>query len=118
MLGHEEVLRSQKNVCELEQQWTHEYGTVFRVGGFYGVRSASYRRVHCQVCTNSHRQHDTILVSDAKALQHIFTTADRYPKGADEERFAHAVFGPGLVTVSGTLFGALYGTVGLKMVTY
>lgn len=53
MLGHEEVLRSQKNVCELEQQWTHEYGTVFRVGGFYGVRSASYRRVHCQVCANS-----------------------------------------------------------------
>ncbi|KAK0438908.1 cytochrome P450 [Armillaria borealis] len=62
-LGHELVLRSQEEFGDLETKWRREYGTVYRIGGCFGQ--------------------DLLVVSDPKALEHIFHPSRPYPKTSD-----------------------------------
>ncbi|PBK89446.1 cytochrome P450 [Armillaria gallica] len=62
-LGHELVLRSQKEFGDLETKWRREYGTIYRIGGCFGQ--------------------DLLVVSDPKALEHIFHPSRPYPKTSD-----------------------------------
>ncbi|KAK0199554.1 cytochrome P450 [Desarmillaria ectypa] len=62
-LGHEQVLRTQDVFGDLETKWRREYGTVYRIRGCFG-------------------QH-LLVVSDPKALEHIFHTSRPYPKTSD-----------------------------------
>ncbi|KAK0506749.1 cytochrome P450 [Armillaria luteobubalina] len=62
-LGHELVLRSQEEFGDLETKWRREYGTVYRIGGCFGQ--------------------DILVVSDPKALEHIFHPSRPYPKTSD-----------------------------------
>ncbi|KAI3599099.1 cytochrome p450 [Moniliophthora roreri] len=65
-------------------QWTREYGSAFRA----------------KTILNE----DMLIVSDPKALQHIFHKSSyRYPKSADSEFGAHRLFGPGVASVQGTV---------------
>ncbi|KAG7440274.1 cytochrome P450 [Guyanagaster necrorhizus] len=78
-LGHERVLRSQGNIGELEMKWCKEYGTVYRVGGCFGQ--------------------DVLVVSDPKALDHIFHTSHPYPKSQDFNFILGLMLGGGLIVV-------------------
>ncbi|ESK81020.1 cytochrome p450 [Moniliophthora roreri MCA 2997] len=63
-------------------QWTKEYGTAFRA----------------KTILNE----DMLIVSDPKALQHIFHRSSyRYPKSADTESGIRRLFGPGVASVQG-----------------
>ncbi|KAK0197815.1 cytochrome P450 [Armillaria mellea] len=62
-LGHELVLRSQAEFGDLETKWRKEYGTVYRIKGCFGQ--------------------DLLVVSDPKALEHIFHPLRPYPKTSD-----------------------------------
>ncbi|KAK0232608.1 cytochrome P450 [Armillaria fumosa] len=62
-LGHELVLRSQEEFGDLETKWRREYGNVYRIGGCFGQ--------------------DLLVVSDPKALEHIFHPSRPYPKTSD-----------------------------------
>ncbi|KAK0245075.1 cytochrome P450 [Armillaria nabsnona] len=62
-LGHELVLRSQEEFGDLETKWRKEYGTIYRIGGCFGQ--------------------DLLVVSDPKALEHIFHPSRPYPKTSD-----------------------------------
>ncbi|KAK0216613.1 cytochrome P450 [Armillaria nabsnona] len=64
-LGHELVLRCQDEFGGLETEWRRKYGTVYRIGGCFGQ--------------------DLLVVSDPKALEHIFHTSHPYPKTLDTE---------------------------------
>ncbi|KAK0475208.1 cytochrome P450 [Armillaria novae-zelandiae] len=64
-LGHELVLRSQEEFGDLETKWRREYGTVYRIGGCFGQ--------------------DLLVVSDPKALEHIFHPTRPYPKTSDAD---------------------------------
>ncbi|KAK0438912.1 cytochrome P450 [Armillaria borealis] len=63
--GHELILRSQVEFGGLETKWRREYGTVYRIGGCFGQ--------------------DLLVVSDPKALEHIFHTSRPYPKTSDTD---------------------------------
>ncbi|PBK91916.1 cytochrome P450 [Armillaria gallica] len=64
-LGHELVLRSQDEFGGLETKWRRKYGTVYRIGGCFGQ--------------------DLLVISDPKALEHIFHTSHPYPKTSDTD---------------------------------
>ncbi|KAK0227596.1 cytochrome P450 [Armillaria fumosa] len=84
LLGHEWMIRQQDYVGDLEMQWLQEYGAVYRIGGCFGQ--------------------DVLMLSDPRALQYVFHTSGyRFPKAADTDRQADALFGPGLATVNGSV---------------
>ncbi|KAK0475213.1 cytochrome P450 [Armillaria novae-zelandiae] len=62
-LGHELLLRSQEEFGDLETKWCKEYGTVYRIRGCFGQ--------------------NILVVSDPKALEHIFHPSRPYPKTSD-----------------------------------
>ncbi|KAK0506743.1 cytochrome P450 [Armillaria luteobubalina] len=64
-LGHELVLRSQEEFGDLETKWRREYGNVYRIGGCFGQ--------------------NLLVVSDPKALEHIFHPSRPYPKTSDTD---------------------------------
>ncbi|KAK0442285.1 cytochrome P450 [Desarmillaria tabescens] len=78
-LGHERLLRNQENFGELEMKWCKEYGSVYRVGGCFGQ--------------------DILVVSDPKALDHIFHISRPYPKSKDFNFILGLILGGGLIVV-------------------
>ncbi|KAK0442282.1 PAH-inducible cytochrome P450 monooxygenase PC-PAH 4 [Desarmillaria tabescens] len=80
-LGHEYILRSQDKFGDLETKWCREYGTIYRIKG-------------------SLRQ-DLLVVSDPKALEHIFHSSHPYPKTRDANFMMSLILGgPGGLVVA------------------
>ncbi|SJL11719.1 uncharacterized protein ARMOST_15127 [Armillaria ostoyae] len=80
-LGHEYILRSQDKFGDLETKWCREYGTVYRIKGSLGQ--------------------DVLIVSDPKALEHIFHSARPYPKTKDNNFLLSLILGgPGGLVVA------------------
>ncbi|KAK0474007.1 cytochrome P450 [Armillaria novae-zelandiae] len=83
LLGHEWMMRNQKNFGELEMKWLQEYGAVFRIGGCFGK--------------------DVLMLSDPKALKHVLHTSRyRFTKAPDIVHLSTALIGPGVVIAEGT----------------
>ncbi|PBK66734.1 cytochrome P450, partial [Armillaria solidipes] len=64
-LDHELVLRSQDEFGGLETKWRRKYGTIYHIAGCFGQ--------------------DLLVVSDPKALEHIFHASHPYPKTSDTD---------------------------------
>ncbi|KAK0475189.1 cytochrome P450 [Armillaria novae-zelandiae] len=73
LLGHEYILRSQDKFGDLETKWCREYGTVYRIKGSLGQ--------------------DILIVSDPKALEHIFHSSCPYPKTRDTNFMVSLILG-------------------------
>ncbi|KAK0232633.1 cytochrome P450 [Armillaria fumosa] len=73
LLGHEYILRSQDKFGDLETKWCREYGTVYRIKGSLGQ--------------------DILIVSDPKALEHIFHSSRPYPKTRDNNFMVSLILG-------------------------
>ncbi|PBK89422.1 cytochrome P450 [Armillaria gallica] len=80
-LGHEYILRSQEKFGDLETRWCREYGTVYRIKGSLGQ--------------------DVLIVSDPKALEHIFHSSRPYPRTKDNKFLLSLILGgPGGLVVA------------------
>ncbi|KAK0245097.1 cytochrome P450 [Armillaria nabsnona] len=80
-LGHEYILRSQDKFGDLETKWCREYGTVYRIKGSLGQ--------------------DVLIVSDPKALEHIFHSSRPYPRTKDNKFLLSLILGgPGSLVVA------------------
>ncbi|KAK0199315.1 cytochrome P450 [Desarmillaria ectypa] len=80
-LGHEYILHSQDKFGDLETKWCREYGTVYRIRGCFGQ--------------------DLLVVSDPKALEHIFHSSRPYPKTTDANFMLSLILGgPGGLVVA------------------
>ncbi|KAK0197839.1 cytochrome P450 [Armillaria mellea] len=73
LLGHEYTLYSQDKFGDLETKWCREYGTVYRIKGSLGQ--------------------DILIVSDPKALEHIFHSSRPYPKTKDNNFMTSLILG-------------------------
>ncbi|KAF9043631.1 cytochrome P450 [Hymenopellis radicata] len=84
-LGHEWVLRHQDDAGGLELQWYRRYGSVVRIAGCFGQTA--------------------LLVSDAKALEHILqgSPPTAFPKTGDHTRMLQLAFGPGVLSTEGLI---------------
>ncbi|KAK0506722.1 cytochrome P450 [Armillaria luteobubalina] len=80
LLGHEYILRSQDKFGALETKWCREYGTVYRIKGSLGQ--------------------DVLMVSDPKALEHIFHSSRPYPKTKDNNFMVSLILGSGGLVVA------------------
>ncbi|KAK0506705.1 cytochrome P450 [Armillaria luteobubalina] len=80
-LGHQRILRDQENAGDLESKWRREYSNIYRIGGCLGQ--------------------DVLVVSDPKALAHIFHPSLTYPKSKDAVFVLSLITGNGLGIVSG-----------------
>lgn len=82
LFGHDYDLRNQLEVGGLEFKWFKQYGTAVRT-------------------TTSYNE-DMLLISDPRALQHIFhKSMYKYKKSAESEQASYKLFGPGVATVHG-----------------
>ncbi len=79
--GHELVLRSQDEFGGLETKWRRKYGTVYRIGGCFGVSSLSNL---ISIETNGHLARPSGNIR-SQALEHIFHTSHPYPKTSDTD---------------------------------
>ncbi|KAJ3539651.1 hypothetical protein NM688_g6334 [Phlebia brevispora] len=72
----------QQNVGELDFSWLEEYGTAFRIGGVLGE--------------------DILMLSDPKALQHVFHKSGyHYTKHAEPHTMARVIAGRGILVADG-----------------
>ncbi|PBK83187.1 cytochrome P450 [Armillaria gallica] len=84
LLGHEWMMRNQKNFGELEMKWLQEYGAVFRIGGCYAQ--------------------DVLVLSDPKALKYVLHTSGyQFPKSPDHVHLVAALIGPGVAVAEDTV---------------
>ncbi|KAJ3554565.1 hypothetical protein NM688_g3039 [Phlebia brevispora] len=81
--GNVRDFTNQQNVGELDFSWLEEYGTAFRMGGVLGE--------------------DILMVSDPKALQHIFHKSGyHYPKHVEAHTMSRVITGRGILVAEGT----------------
>ncbi|KAK7031129.1 hypothetical protein VNI00_013737 [Paramarasmius palmivorus] len=99
LLGNEYDILQQLEVSGVFLQWMEEYGAAYRAKTVLNVGRVSGHQV---LFRNSLQQEDMLIVTDPKALQHMFHKSSyHFPKSADTVFNSTRVFGPGLTAVQG-----------------
>ncbi|RDX48105.1 cytochrome P450 [Lentinus brumalis] len=79
--GHERELVFQDEVGTLESHWLHEYGSTWRIGGYFAT--------------------DILMTADPKAMQHIYQKYPySYAKRASQVHIVYLLTGPGILSTS------------------